>query len=515
MASRARWALAAGSLLVLSACQPNRFVTGWVPYWGPNAGKAAIDNDDAASMMSEMSMMWYGTDDDGTVDLLSSGSNLASVVASARAQGLPVIPTIFDSQPAGVLRGIIADPTKRANHVQQILDLVLAKGYDGIDIDYEVFAFGDGQSNWNSIRPNWISFVRELGNALHDHGKVLAVTVPPVWTSGASTLGYTVYAQQEIAPYVDRLRLMVYDYSSSSPGPMAPMTWVNSVIAWSDTRVPNSKLQLGVPAYGRHWATQKYGNEVCPDGALYRDSITMKETAPLAAAHKVTPVRDASGELRFAWTEVVTGKRTKPIPPPTFPPPSTTVEEVDGPVNTSLQPALRLDPPTLPVTCTVQHTVYVPDAAAVRQRADAALAAGWSGIAIWAFGYETADIYNALAGVAPLRPNGAPSGVLDAPLVEGTSVRITGQAVHPEFDLPVAVHLTVVPAAGGAAVVERYLTANADRAGLPAGLGPFHGFDVSTVLPVGNWSVCAEVVLWGGVTGPSLGCAPATVTPTV
>ena len=117
MASRARWVLAtAASSLALTACLPNRFVTGWVPYWGPSSGKAVIDNDDSAALMGEVSMMWYGTDDDATVDLMSSATNLANVVASTRAQGLAVIPTVFDTQPAGIMRGILHDPFQRALH---------------------------------------------------------------------------------------------------------------------------------------------------------------------------------------------------------------------------------------------------------------------------------------------------------------------------------------------------------------------------------------------------------------
>lgn len=514
MVARSRWVfVAAITSLVLSACQPNRFVTGWVPYWGGGAGRAVIDNDDASQLIGEVSMMWYGTNADTTLNLKASASSLATTVASARAQGLPVLPTIADSQPAGVMRGILANPATRATHVQHIVDLVMANGYDGIDLDYEVFPWGDGITKEDPrITPHWVAFVHELGDELHRRGRLLSVTVPPVWTSNGAVAGYTVYAQEQIAPYVDRLRLMVYDWSLTSPGPIAPISWVNSVIAYSSTRVPVSKLQLGVPAYGRHWATQKYSSETCPDGALYRESVVMTKAAPLAAAHGLTPTRHSSGELTFAWTEVVTGPRTKPITPPAYVPPSTVVTRVDRGVGGTLQPAVRLGKPSASVSCTVQHTAYVPDGISVRQRAEAALAAGWSGIAIWALGYETADVYTELSGVAAQRPGGSPTGSLDTPVVQGTTLRVTGQALHPEFDLPVGVRLTVTPAGGGAAVAQRTVTARVTRAGMPTGVGPFHGFDESFTLTPGTYQVCATLVLWGGTTGPSAGCATATIT---
>ena len=494
----------AAAALALSACQPNRFVSGWVPYWGTTAGRSTLDNPDIAPLLTDVSMMWHGTAADGTITTLSSTTNLNSVIASARVQGLPVVPTIFDTTAAGVMRGILHNTTNRAAHVQSIVALVTSKGYDGIDLDYEVFAFGDARSTWSSISPDWVAFVNSLATQLHARGKLLSVTVPPVWNGGNS--GYTVYAQAQIAPAVDRLRLMAYDWSITSPGPIAPMFWVNSVIAYSTQVVPVSKLQLGVPAYGRHWTTQKNAFEVCPDGAIRRDSVTMRDSAALAAAHSVMPTRHSEGEATFGWTELVTGPRTKPITPPVWTVPTTVVKKVTTPPGTAgLQPALRLAPPAEPVTCTIQHTVFVPDPTSVRQRAEAALAAGWSGIALFAFGYETTETYAALSEIAPVRPNGSPSGSLGTPTVNGAVVRITGTALHPEFDLPVAVRLTVTRTGGGTPVV-RTVLARSQVASMPAGLGPFHGIDESFALAVGSYTVCGQVLAWGGAVVATTGC---------
>jgi spore germination protein YaaH len=40
--------------------------------------------------------------------------------------------------------------------------------------------------------------------------------------------------------------------------------------------------------------------------------------------------------------------------------------------------------------------VYYPDATSIQQHAQAALNAGWSGVVIWALGYETEDVYRLL-----------------------------------------------------------------------------------------------------------------------
>jgi len=469
-----------------------------------------VADTDVASLYSEVSMLWYGTAANGTVPLLGGATSLASTVAAARAAGLPVIPTIYDSSPAGTMRTVLADPFARANHVQRIVDLVMSKAYDGIDIDYEVFAFGDGRSRWAAITPTWVAFVRELSTALHSRGKLLSVTVPPVWANGTS--GYGVYAQGQIAPYVDRLRLMVYDWSVGVPGPISPITWVKSVVAYSTKVVPPSKLQLGLPAYGRQWATQKITTEVCPDDVLGRDSITMREAPGLARTNAVTPTRHSSGELTFSWDERVTGVRTTPRTPPAFTPTGTPIPVLTTASDPAMQQATRLGVSQVTVSCTVRHTAYHPDETSIRQSAQVALDAGWSGIILWAMGYETAPVYQRLAEVGPQRPNGAPGGVLDDPTSAAGELRATGAAWHPEFDLPVSVRVLVRAAGGtGAVLADRTVTANASRTGTPAGIGPFHGFDERFTAPPGDWQVCASVVLWGGSAGPDLGCRTVTL----
>jgi spore germination protein YaaH len=290
--------------------------------------------------------------------------------------------------------------------VQQLTNLAVSKGYDGIDLDYEVFAFTDGRASWPTTQPNWVAFIAELGASLHANGKLLSVTVPPVWNGGAN--GYTVYAQADIAPHADRIRLMVYDWSVSTAGPIAPMFWVDSVMAYSNSVVPASKLQLGVPAYGRHWSVQKNANELCPDGAVARDSITMEEAPRLAASKGLTPTRKFStgqvpaaqvwGEMTFSWEQTVTGPRTAPAPP-VYTPPVDRVGTVNGTGDPGLAPAIRLTPPSNFVTCTITHIVYYPDAWAVRERAQRATAAGWKGIYLWALGYETADVWPIIADI--------------------------------------------------------------------------------------------------------------------
>ncbi|MCY7301353.1 MAG: hypothetical protein LH616_19360 [Ilumatobacteraceae bacterium] len=425
MALRTRRVFVVATVLLLSACQPDRvisgwlaqptnqptnpattarpealtapahFVSGWVPYWGTAPSRAAIIN--RSGSIGDVTPLFYGANNDGTLRLLGPQSQLDATITAARSAGLPLFAGVFDSTGKGIMSGILDDPVARSAHIVQLVKLAVTKGFDGIDLDYEVFAFSHPRSEWAAITVDWVAFVNQLSNALHANGKLLSVTVPPVYVDSAGvTRGYTVYAQDMIANAVDRLRLMVYDWSTSSPGPIAPMDWVNRVIAYSSSVVPVSKLQLGVPAYGRHWTTKKNASETCPDAAVSTVSVLMKNIATVTAGR--AGVRDSSGELKYTWTQVVSGPRTKPLTPPVIPPSSIVIAEINAAsAGGTLQPALRLSSISPLVTCTVQHTVFVPDEYSVDQRSDAAQAAGWRGIIVWAFGYETDNMYTVLA----------------------------------------------------------------------------------------------------------------------
>ena len=131
----------------------------------------------------------------------------------------------------------MSKPKKRAKLVDRMVSLAVAEGYAGLDLDFEKFAFNDGSSTWAATRPNWVQFVKELGTALHAHGKELAATTPPLCSMGGACggrNGYWVYDRKGIAPYVDRLRIMAYDYSWSVPGPIGPYPWAEAIVAGRD-----------------------------------------------------------------------------------------------------------------------------------------------------------------------------------------------------------------------------------------------------------------------------------------
>jgi tRNA modification GTPase len=129
-----------------------------------------------------------------------------------------------------------------------------SNGFDGIDLDFEGFAFVDGNKTWTKTAPNWVQFIKELSTQLHLSQKLLSVTTPYAFDPSEKQKGYTVYAWADIAASIDRLRIMTYDYSVAKPGPIGPIAWTEKTLKYAISIMPASKVFIGLPGYGRGWS---------------------------------------------------------------------------------------------------------------------------------------------------------------------------------------------------------------------------------------------------------------------
>ena len=70
----------------------------------------------------------------------------------------------------GPTPGVMAGDPRRPGAARHATSTPIAafaadNDFDGIDIDYEQFAFADGRDTWAATRPNWVAFVEELADA--------------------------------------------------------------------------------------------------------------------------------------------------------------------------------------------------------------------------------------------------------------------------------------------------------------------------------------------------------------
>jgi spore germination protein YaaH len=339
--------------------KPDIALDAWVPYWALDA--SLPDFDRRVPSMREVSPFWFNAAgvDQIVIDPNASADLTAQFMQQAKGADVDVVPSIIDALPAGTMAAILADPTTRAQHVAAIRAFASDGGYDGIDIDYEQFAFADGRDTWATTRPNWVLFIEELGAALHADGRTLTVSIPPVYDGDQTPQsGYWVYDYGAIIDHVDRIRMMTYDYSVVEPGPIAPIDWVESAItgAIEATGSPD-KLVLGLPAYGRNWPVSVAG-ECLANDVPGRTTVSARSVDDLIARRQGQPIRvDDTGEWMFEYDLEVTDGTT---------------------------------------ACVQTRQVHYVDGDGIRLRMDLARKYRLDGVALWAFGFDDDAVWDAI-----------------------------------------------------------------------------------------------------------------------
>ena len=337
-------------------------IDAWAPYWAlPDAQTTLATN---GRMLRQVSPFWYSTHDATTisVDGNLTPETTAQFIATARHAGAKIVPSIVDAMPVGGMAALLADPTTRATHVAAIAELAATNGLDGIDIDYEQFAFADNRATWSTTRPLWIDFITELGDRLHADGRILTVSVPYINDDGRTdSSGYWVYDYGGMEAHVDQIRIMAYDYSTGKAGPIAPLSFVEQAIAAAKKAVDDdSKLVLGIALYGYNWPIATVGT--CPADQEGKTSVSQRNIDELIAKRTATPVHDPlTGESSFTYQ----------------------LEVSDG-----------------STTCTQTREVHYVDADGSRERIDLARRERLGAVALWALGFDGPATWQSIAQLA-------------------------------------------------------------------------------------------------------------------
>ena len=223
-----------------------------VVFWDQARGFQSVQNN--LDVYTEVSPFWYYTDANGIIQAYRGSLTTyedPDMVALLRSQGKKVTPTItnllngyFDGQ---LVSGILNNATRRASNISSIVNLTVNKGYDGIDLDYENLLAAD--------RNAFSLFVRDLAAALHAQGKTLSVNVYGKTSEPGSWNGPQAQDLAALGSSADSLRFMTYEYhwSTSAAGPIAPLYWVDAVLAFAVTQIPASKVIHGLPMWGYDW----------------------------------------------------------------------------------------------------------------------------------------------------------------------------------------------------------------------------------------------------------------------
>jgi spore germination protein len=174
----------------------------------------------------------------GIVDLFKSFNILPLMVITNLG------PEKFDSDLA---RAVISDETLKVQMISNLITLMAAYGFVGVNIDFEIVYPED--------RELFTGFIRDLKLVFDAYGYLVTIAVPPKNSDDPKEPSKGAYDYQALGQWADFVFIMTYDWGFMGGPPMAvsPINEVQKVMSFATTVIPPFKILQGIPLYGYNW----------------------------------------------------------------------------------------------------------------------------------------------------------------------------------------------------------------------------------------------------------------------
>jgi spore germination protein YaaH len=177
----------------------------------------------------------------------------AEFIRNSGIKTLAMLANIYGDRFNGnTLHRILNHPAKRDRFINDIVRIVRANHFNGVNIDFE-------EINEKSDEP-LINFARALYNKMHPLGLMVTMDVAPFNED---------YNVKELGKYNDHLFLMAYDQhnDSSKPGPISSIPWIKKVISDEVKHQSPDKFILCIAGYGYDWPERGKGKTISYEDA--------------------------------------------------------------------------------------------------------------------------------------------------------------------------------------------------------------------------------------------------------
>lgn len=280
-------------------------VSGWLPYW--RSATSTADAKAHLSQLKEINPFGYSIKTDGSLhdNMGLQEEPWASLIAEAKKNKVRVVPTVMWSDGAETHR-VLSDTTARRALQDTIVKEVLAKGYDGIDINFE--------AKWAETKPYFSLFLKGLYQKIGNKWVMCTIEARTPLDSrydGTPPAEASMFANdfKEINKYCDRVRIMAYDQGSidvklnrARAAPYVPVSdpaWAEKVMLEAMKTISKNKLMLGIATYGYEYEVKPLSEYGYRYDRLW--SFNPRYATELATKIGATPVRNSSGELSFIY----------------------------------------------------------------------------------------------------------------------------------------------------------------------------------------------------------------------
>lgn len=202
----------------------------------------------AMPYLTDLSLFSYGFREDGALVPLAD-SRLLAEASLFWAGAVLVLTSIdesgtFSSQRASHL---FQDQRLQEAVLDQLLQVMLEKGYLGLDVDFEYVEERDKEA--------FFHFLGRARERLHQDGFFLHVDLAPKTHAQQPGPLYAAHDYSVIGAIADSVLLMTYEwgYAYGPPMAVAPLPQVEEVLQYGVTEIAPGKIQLGIPNYGYDW----------------------------------------------------------------------------------------------------------------------------------------------------------------------------------------------------------------------------------------------------------------------
>ncbi len=146
-----------------------------------------------------------------------------------------------------LINSVVNNTVYLDNLIQNLLDTMAEKGYEGVDIDFEYILASD--------RDAFTAFVRQVAETMRANGYHTSVALAPKTSSDQVGLLYEGKDYRALGEAADHVLLMTYEwgYTYGPPMAVAPLNQVRRVVEYALTQIPAEKIDLGIPNYGYDW----------------------------------------------------------------------------------------------------------------------------------------------------------------------------------------------------------------------------------------------------------------------
>ncbi|UOR10397.1 LysM peptidoglycan-binding domain-containing protein [Halobacillus amylolyticus] len=224
--------------------------------------------------LTYLSPFMYAIQEDGSITELQE----LPVLEAARANNVAplLVLTNFSEGSFGsdLAASILRNPDLQEILITNILEKINAKGYSGINIDFE-YVYPEDRENYNE-------FLRRIVARFHPEGLLVSTALAPKDSADQQGLLYEAHDYQAHGEIVDFVVIMTYEWgwAGGRPWAIAPINEVREVLDYAVTVIPRDKILMGMPLYGREWEIPWV------EGTTAR-TISPKEAVQLAARYGV------------------------------------------------------------------------------------------------------------------------------------------------------------------------------------------------------------------------------------